>query len=142
MPGLGGSHPCPAARLVAPTLAGTGAVGTGTGPDPAWHRDAADAEPRIAASGGAARDLGSEQHQDLLVRIGEPALSAAEEEAADMGAAQSSGPPDAVSSVSVVHRGTRLEVSWEAPARATHYDVTYYNHSSGTNARTTRAARR
>ena len=33
--------------------------------------------------------------------------------------------PDAVASVSVVHKGSSLAVSWEAPARATHYDVTY-----------------
>ena len=34
-------------------------------------------------------------------------------------------PPDAVASVTVVHEGASLAVSWEAPARATHYDVTY-----------------
>ena len=33
--------------------------------------------------------------------------------------------PDAVASVTVVHKGGSLDVSWEAPARATHYDVTY-----------------
>ena len=43
--------------------------------------------------------------------------------------------PDAVAEVRAVHRGTSLEVSWDAPAGATHYDVTYYNTSSGGNAR-------
>ena len=33
--------------------------------------------------------------------------------------------PDAVASVRVVHNGSSLTVSWAAPARATHYDVTY-----------------
>ena len=33
--------------------------------------------------------------------------------------------PDAVAGVTVVHLGNKLAVSWEAPARATHYDVTY-----------------
>ena len=33
--------------------------------------------------------------------------------------------PDAVAAVSVVHNGTSLDVSWEAPARAAAYDVTY-----------------
>ena len=43
--------------------------------------------------------------------------------------------PDPVAEVRAVHRGNSLEVSWDAPARATHYDVTYYNTSSGGNAR-------
>ena len=36
--------------------------------------------------------------------------------------------PDAVAaaSVRVTHNGTSLSVSWHAPARASHYDVTYY----------------
>ena len=33
--------------------------------------------------------------------------------------------PDAVASVRVVHNGSSLTVSWDAPAGATHYDVTY-----------------
>ena len=41
--------------------------------------------------------------------------------------------PDAVASVSVTHNGSSLVVSWAAPARATHYDVTYYG--GGVNAR-------
>ena len=40
--------------------------------------------------------------------------------------------PDAVASVSVVHQGTSLEVSWDAPARATHYDVGYSGDGGGT----------
>ena len=32
--------------------------------------------------------------------------------------------PDPVTEVRAVHRGNSLEVSWDAPARATHYDVT------------------
>ena len=43
--------------------------------------------------------------------------------------------PDAVTEVRAVHRGNSLEVSWDAPAGATHYDVTYTNTSSGGNAR-------
>ena len=43
--------------------------------------------------------------------------------------------PAAVADVRAVHKGSSLEVSWDAPARATHYDVTYYNTSSGENAR-------
>ena len=43
--------------------------------------------------------------------------------------------PDAVASVTVVHNGSSLSVSWTAPARATHYDVTYYRHDNGVNAR-------
>ena len=46
-----------------------------------------------------------------------------------------SRPPDAVTWVNVVHNGGRLRVTWEAPARATHYDVTYYRHDTGVNAR-------
>ena len=44
-------------------------------------------------------------------------------------------PPEPVAEVTAVHRGNSLEVSWEAPARASHYDVTYTNTSSGGNAR-------
>ena len=43
--------------------------------------------------------------------------------------------PAAVASVTVVHNGGKLAVAWDAPARATHYDVTYTNTSSGQNAR-------
>ena len=45
------------------------------------------------------------------------------------------GPPDRVASVSVTHNGSSLTVTWDAPAGATHYDVTYYNIGSGQNAR-------
>ena len=41
--------------------------------------------------------------------------------------------PDAVASIQVTHNGRSLTVSWEAPARATHYDVTYSG--GGVNAR-------
>ena len=44
-------------------------------------------------------------------------------------------PPDPVASVNAVHNGASLTVSWDAPARATHYDVTYTNTSTGQNAR-------
>ena len=43
--------------------------------------------------------------------------------------------PDPVASVSVTHNGTNLAASWTAPARATHYDVTYYRHDNQVNAR-------
>ena len=33
--------------------------------------------------------------------------------------------PDPVAAVNVTHQGSSLEVSWNAPARASHYDVTY-----------------
>ena len=46
-----------------------------------------------------------------------------------------SRPPEAVSQVNVVHNGGRLRVTWQAPARATHYDVTYWNNNTGVNAR-------
>ena len=45
------------------------------------------------------------------------------------------GAPDQVAEVRVVHNGTSLSASWDAPARATAYDVTYYNHRTGENAR-------
>ena len=45
------------------------------------------------------------------------------------------GAPDRVAEVRVVHNGTSLTASWDAPARATAYDVTYYNHRTGENAR-------
>ena len=45
------------------------------------------------------------------------------------------GAPDQVAEVRVVHNGTSLTASWDAPARATVYDVTYYNHRTGENAR-------
>ena len=45
------------------------------------------------------------------------------------------GAPDRVAEVRVVHNGTSLSASWDAPARATVYDVTYYNHRTGENAR-------
>ena len=45
------------------------------------------------------------------------------------------GAPDQVAEVRVVHNGTSLTASWDAPARATAYDVTYYNHRTGENAR-------
>ena len=38
-----------------------------------------------------------------------------------------------MSNISVTHNGTSLSVSWDAPAGATHYDVTYYG--NGVNAR-------
>lgn len=34
--------------------------------------------------------------------------------------------PDPVTGISATHNGTSLTVSWTAPARATHYDVTYF----------------
>ena len=43
--------------------------------------------------------------------------------------------PGPVAQVRVVHKGSSLEVSWDAAARATHYDVTYTNTGSGENAR-------
>ena len=46
-----------------------------------------------------------------------------------------SRPPEAVSQVNVVHNGGRLRVTWQAQARATHYDVTYWNNNTGVNAR-------
>ena len=44
-------------------------------------------------------------------------------------------PPDAVTNIQVTHNGSSLTVTWDAPARATHYDVTYYDIGSGQNAR-------
>ena len=41
--------------------------------------------------------------------------------------------PDPVAAVNVTHKGSSLEVSWNAPARASHYDVTYSG--GGVNAR-------
>ena len=41
--------------------------------------------------------------------------------------------PDPVAAVNVTHKGNSLEVSWNAPARASHYDVTYSG--GGVNAR-------
>ena len=41
--------------------------------------------------------------------------------------------PDPVAAVNVTHQGSSLEVSWNAPARASHYDVTYSG--GGVNAR-------
>ena len=41
--------------------------------------------------------------------------------------------PAAVSSINVTHNGSSLTVTWDASARATHYDVTYYG--NGINAR-------
>ena len=49
--------------------------------------------------------------------------------------AQDGTPPEPVASISVTHNGSSLSVSWDAPARATHYDVTYYNTGNGQNAR-------
>ena len=43
--------------------------------------------------------------------------------------------PAAVAEVRLTHNGGKLAVAWDAPARATHYDVTYTNTSSGQNAR-------
>ena len=42
-------------------------------------------------------------------------------------------PPDPVAAVTVTHNGSSLEVSWDAPTGATHYDVTYSG--NGANAR-------
>ena len=59
-------------------------------------------------------------------------------ESAWVNSAPAPGPqtaPAAVASVTVVHNGGKLAVAWDAPARATHYDVTYTNTSSGQNAR-------
>ena len=50
-------------------------------------------------------------------------------------AVAASSVPDAVSNISVTHNGTSLTVTWTAPAGATHYDVTYYRHDTGVNAR-------
>ena len=59
---------------------------------------------------------------------------------ANAGADGQSGPvhtraPDPVASVNVVHNGSSLAVSWDAAERAIGYDVTYYNQTSGRNAR-------
>ena len=43
--------------------------------------------------------------------------------------------PAAVAEVRVTHNGNSLTVSWDAPARAASYDVTYYNTTDGVNAR-------
>ena len=43
--------------------------------------------------------------------------------------------PAAVSNIQVTHNGTSLTVTWDAPAGATHYDVTYYNSTDEVNAR-------
>ena len=40
-----------------------------------------------------------------------------------------------VENLRVTHNGTSLFVSWEPPDGATHYDVTYRNHTDGVNAR-------
>ena len=53
--------------------------------------------------------------------------------AAPPGTPETLQPPAAVASVNVTHNGTNLSVSWDAPARATHYDVTYSG--GGVNAR-------
>ena len=47
----------------------------------------------------------------------------------------STAAPDPVAEVRVTHNGSNLTVSWDAPARATHYDVTYTDTGSGQNAR-------
>ena len=48
-------------------------------------------------------------------------------ESADSGviAAAHTTAPDPVAVVNVTHQGSSLTVSWNAPARASHYDVTY-----------------
>ena len=59
-------------------------------------------------------------------------------ESAWTNSAEEPGPqtaPDAVAEVRVTHKGGKLAVEWDAPARATHYDVTYYRHDNGQNAR-------
>ena len=43
--------------------------------------------------------------------------------------------PGPVTNIQVAHKGTSLAVSWDAPAGATHYDVTYYRHDTKVNAR-------
>ena len=43
--------------------------------------------------------------------------------------------PGPVTNIQVAHKGTSLAVSWDAPAGATHYDVTYYRHDTRVNAR-------
>ena len=43
--------------------------------------------------------------------------------------------PDPVANIRVTHNGSSLTVNWDAAARATHYDVTYYNINNGQNAR-------
>ena len=42
-------------------------------------------------------------------------------------------PPGPVTNIRVTHNGTSFDVTWDAPAGATHYDVTYYG--GGVNAR-------
>ena len=44
-------------------------------------------------------------------------------------------PPDAVANIRVTHDGRSFTVTWTAPARATRYDVTYYDTASGQHAR-------
>ena len=46
-----------------------------------------------------------------------------------------SGPPDPVAAVNVSHKGSSLEVSWDAPSGSTHYDVTYTDTGTGQSAR-------
>ena len=57
--------------------------------------------------------------------VGVRARNAAGESAWTNSAQVSLAAPGPVASVNVVHKGASLEVTWEAPARATHYDVTY-----------------
>ena len=59
-------------------------------------------------------------------------------ESADSGviaAADHATAPDAIANIQVTHNGRSLTVSWDAPARATAYDVTYYDTGSGQHAR-------
>ena len=49
--------------------------------------------------------------------------------------AEAQAPPDPVTNIQVTHNGSSLTVTWDASARATHYDVTYYRHDNRQNAR-------
>ena len=48
---------------------------------------------------------------------------------------QPPSPPSPVRNIVVTHNGDRLTVTWDGPAEATHYDVTYYRQDTKVNAR-------
>ena len=67
--------------------------------------------------------------------VGVRARNAAGESAWRNSASASLAAPGPVTNIQVAHQGTSLAVSWDAPSGATHYDVTYYRHDTGVNAR-------
>ena len=130
----------PAATLAAPeAVASVTAVHQGSSLDVSWDAPARATHYHITYSdnNGASWQLAALEHTGTSLTIsgvdssktyivGVRAKNAAGASGwVNSAPAATLAAPEAVASVTAVHQGSSLDVSWDAPARATHYHITY-----------------